>query len=92
MIAKFSKHKIIEVIATDGKISTFKVPRAKVAEKAAKLLHDLPVADINIKEVAIEDVIRSVFTGKSRDSANKEGLTLKEVPNPADSKAGKVRP
>lgn len=63
VIAKFSKHKIIEVI-TQGGTTTHKVLRAKVAEKAADLLKDPKVVDINIKEVEIEDVIRSVFAGK----------------------------
>jgi ABC-2 type transport system ATP-binding protein len=63
VIAKFSKHKIIEVITQAG-TTTHKVLRAKVAEKAAELLKDPKVVDINIKEVEIEDVIRSVFAGK----------------------------
>ncbi len=61
VIAKFSKHKIIEVISADGKKITHKVLRDKVAETAAKLLKDTGVVDINIKEVEIEDVIRDVF-------------------------------
>lgn len=64
VITKFSKHKIIEVIAGSGEIKTYKVARAKVAEKAAELLKDNSIVDINIKEVEIEDVIRSVFSGK----------------------------
>ena len=63
VIAKFSKHKIIEVITPAG-TKTHKVLRKQVAEKAADLLKDPSVLDINIKEVEIEDVIRSVFTGK----------------------------
>lgn len=63
VIAKFSKHKIIEVITLAG-TTTHQVLRAKVAEKAAQLLKDPAVVDINIKEVEIEDVIRSVFSGK----------------------------
>ena len=63
VIAKFSKHKIIEVITPAG-TTTHKVLRAKVAEKAADLLKDPNVVDINIKEVEIEDVIRQVFAGK----------------------------
>ncbi len=63
VIAKFSKHKIIEVITHSG-TTTHKVLRAKVAEKAAELLKDPAVVDINIKEVEIEDVIRQVFAGK----------------------------
>ena len=64
VIAKFSKHKIIEVILADGKIETHKVLRAKVPEFTAKILQAQSVSDINIKEVEIEDVIRQVFAGK----------------------------
>lgn len=63
VISKFSKHKIIEVIYGSGKISTYKVLRGQVAQKAATLLQDPSIVDINIKEVEIEDVIRSVFAG-----------------------------
>ena len=66
VIAKFSKHKIIEVILEDGQVETHQVARRKVAEEAAKLLKDKPVADINIREVAIEEVIRSVFTNGTK--------------------------
>ncbi len=66
VIAKFSKHKIIEVIKRSG-TTTHKVLRAKVAEKASELLKDPTVVDINIKEVEIEDVIRSVFSGDSKN-------------------------
>lgn len=64
VIAKFSKHKIIEVIRSDGTTTTHKVLRHKVAEKAAELLKGADIVDINIKEVEIEDVIRQVFAGK----------------------------
>jgi ABC-2 type transport system ATP-binding protein len=63
VIAKFSKHKIIEVITPSG-TTIHKVLRGKVPEEAAKLLKDPSVVDINIKEVEIEDVIRQVFAGK----------------------------
>lgn len=65
VITKFSQHKIIEVITRSG-TTTHKVLRAKVAQKAAQLLKHPDVVDINIKEVEIEDVIRSVFTGTTR--------------------------
>ncbi len=64
VIVKFSKHKIIEVISGSGEITTHKVLRSKVAEKAAELLKDASIVDINIKEVEIEDVIRQVFSDK----------------------------
>lgn len=63
VITKFSKHKIIEVITPSG-TTTHKVLRGNVAQKAAQLLKDPSVVDINIKEVEIEDVIRQVFAGK----------------------------
>jgi len=62
IIAKFSKHKIIEVIGGKGELKTHKVLRGQVAEKAATLLKDPSVVDINIKEIEIEDVIRSIFS------------------------------
>jgi ABC-2 type transport system ATP-binding protein len=64
VITKFSKYKIIEIILASGEIKTQKVPRAKVPEIAAQILKTMPVVDINIKEIAIEEVIRSVFTTK----------------------------
>ena len=63
VIVKFSQHKIIEVITSSG-TTTHKVLRGKVAQKAAELLKDPSVIDINIKEVEIEDVIRQVFSNK----------------------------
>jgi len=42
----------------------FSVKRGAVSVAAAELLQHFPVADLNIEEVPIEDVIREVFTGK----------------------------
>lgn len=64
VIKKFSRHKIIEVIYSSGEVKTFKVLRNQVALRASKLLEDREIVDINIKEVEIEEVIRSVFAGK----------------------------
>ena len=44
----------------DGKVS-LKVPRAEATAVAARLLQDLPVADVTIEDPPIEDVIESVF-------------------------------
>ncbi len=40
------------------------VPREHSNKVAAKLLQSYPVADLNIEESQIEDIIREVFTGK----------------------------
>ena len=43
---------------------TLSVPRSKSNHVAAELLEKFPVADINIEEPDIEDIIRTVFRGK----------------------------
>jgi len=40
------------------------VPRENSNKVAAKLLQSYPVADLNIEESALEDIVREVFTGK----------------------------
>jgi len=42
----------------------FSVKRELVSVTAAELLQHYPIADLNIEEVPIEDIIREVFTGK----------------------------
>ncbi|PIU34573.1 ABC transporter, partial [Candidatus Shapirobacteria bacterium CG07_land_8_20_14_0_80_39_18] len=42
----------------------FLVKREVASVAAAELLQHYPIADLNIEEVPIEDVIREVFTGK----------------------------
>jgi len=42
----------------------FSVKREVTSVAAAELLQHFPVADLNIEEVPIEDIIREVFTGK----------------------------
>jgi len=64
IITKFSKKKVIEVIARDGSKKEYKVARDQVASKASEILKSNSVSDINIKEPSIEEVIRSVFTKK----------------------------
>lgn len=64
--------KQIEYLETLGGIKEFdfpklvlQVPRENSNKVAAKLLQSFPVADLNIEESQIEDIIREVFTGKS---------------------------
>jgi ABC-2 type transport system ATP-binding protein len=51
-----------EVLERDGSRVTLRVPKAESARVAARLLTDLPVADLTIEEPPIEDVIDRVFT------------------------------
>lgn len=50
-----------EVLERDGSRVTLRVPKADSARVAARLLTDLPVADLTIEEPPIEDVIDKVF-------------------------------
>jgi ABC-2 type transport system ATP-binding protein len=54
-----------------GQVKEFDFPKAVISVKrasaslaAAELLQKFPIADINIEEPQIEDIIREVFTGK----------------------------
>jgi len=67
VITKFSNEKIIEVILRSGKVETHKVPRDEVTGRSAKLLQNLDIVDINIKEIPIEEVIRQVFASANKN-------------------------
>ncbi len=67
----FSQEVDREKLAEIGKIKDFNPPRAVISVKrsvsslaAAELLQKFPVADLNIEEPQIEDIIREVFSGK----------------------------
>jgi ABC-2 type transport system ATP-binding protein len=54
-----------------GQVKEFEPPKAVISVKrnatsmaASALLQNMPVADLNIEEPQIEDIIREVFTGK----------------------------
>ena len=51
------------VDGVDGRRATVRVPRAETAAVAARLLADLPVADVSIEDPPVEDVVRAVFAG-----------------------------
>jgi len=67
----FSKEIDPKKLAEIGEVKDYHFPKAVISVKrevasvsASELLQDFPVADLNIEEVAIEDIIREVFTGK----------------------------
>ncbi|MDP3955019.1 MAG: ATP-binding cassette domain-containing protein [bacterium] len=68
----FSKDFDLKKLDEIGELKELDFPRAKISVRrevsnaaAAELLHNFPVADLNIEEVPIEDIIRQVFTGKN---------------------------
>lgn len=56
--------KIAEIKEYDYPTVVLKVKRSVSSLAAAELLKNFPIADLNIEEVAIEDIIREVFTGE----------------------------
>jgi len=50
------------VVRVDTDSVTLEVPRANIAASAAALLRSYPVADLNVEEVAIDDIIRRLFS------------------------------
>jgi ABC-2 type transport system ATP-binding protein len=69
VLSKEIDPKRLEAVA---KIKEFDYPRVKILVKrkeasiiAARILDKLPVADLNIEESPIEDIIRELFTGKN---------------------------
>ncbi len=56
-----------EVVTEDEGRIGLRVPRAVAAETAARLLRDLPIADLTIEDPPIDDVIEHVFAGATRD-------------------------
>lgn len=57
--------KIADVKEYDYPSAVFLIKRGAVNAAAAELLRNFPVADLNIEEPSIEDIIREVFTGKN---------------------------
>ncbi|MCM2304299.1 MAG: ABC transporter, partial [Elusimicrobia bacterium] len=50
------------VVKYEDRTVTLEVPRASMAASAAALLRSYPVADLNVEEVAIDDIVRRLFT------------------------------
>ncbi|HAZ07767.1 MAG TPA: ABC transporter [Elusimicrobia bacterium] len=50
------------VVHCEGESATLEVPRANVSASAAALLRSYPVADLNVEEVAIDDIVRRLFS------------------------------
>ena len=50
------------VVKVEDLTVTIEVPREKMAASAAALLKSYPVADLNVEDVAIDDIVRRLFT------------------------------
>jgi len=52
-----------EIARTDGDTVTLHVPRAQVSRVTARLLSEVPIADLSVEDPPIETVIEMVFAG-----------------------------
>ena len=52
-----------EVVASEGSRHTLRVPKVDTPQVTARLLADLPIADLTVEDPPIEDVIEQVFAG-----------------------------
>jgi ABC-2 type transport system ATP-binding protein len=52
-----------EVVADTGAQVTFRFPKAEVAASISRMLADLPVTDLTVKDPPIEETIEKIFTG-----------------------------
>lgn len=64
-VTKSKLEKIGTVLEFDGISATISVPRRQHASKAAELLSDFPVENLDIQEVELEDIILKYFTQTS---------------------------
>ncbi len=58
-----------QVQELDGRRAELLVPRGQTSTTAARLLAELPIADVTIEDPPIEEVIGQVFAGKSPTAA-----------------------
>lgn len=49
------------VLASEGREATISVPKAQVTQAASQILQTLPVVDIAVEEVSVEEVVRRLF-------------------------------
>ncbi len=68
-----------QVQALDGRRAELLVPRGETSTTAARLLAELPIADVTIEDPPIEEVIGQVFAGKSPTAADQEAEVAEAV-------------
>jgi ABC-2 type transport system ATP-binding protein len=57
------------IVRMDGLEAVLEAPREQVSRVASEILQSLPVYDITIEEVDIDEIIRDIFAGKREASA-----------------------
>jgi ABC-2 type transport system ATP-binding protein len=65
-VDKVDVSKYGKIVDFDGDAATISIPREDVPKVSAKMLEALPVDDVDIKEMDIDDVIRMIFEENSK--------------------------
>ncbi|MCS7209648.1 MAG: ATP-binding cassette domain-containing protein [Fimbriimonadales bacterium] len=55
------------VVRAEGLEAVLEAPREQVSRIASEALHALPIYDITIEEVDVDEIIRDIFAGKQKD-------------------------
>ncbi len=66
-VAPESLQRFGRLVRHEGLEAVLEVPREQVSRIASEILHALPVHDITIEEVDIDEIIRDIFAGKRAD-------------------------
>lgn len=58
-----------QVSEFDGTMALLAIPQADAAQRTAAILGALPINDLSLEEVPIDDIIRDMFSGVSRETS-----------------------
>jgi ABC-2 type transport system ATP-binding protein len=67
-IEKFGK-----LIEMEDNLATISVPRSEVPKVSAQILEALPVDDVDIKEMDLDEVVRKIFSGEASENGALDG-------------------
>jgi ABC-2 type transport system ATP-binding protein len=62
-----------ELIEMDDNVATISVPRHDVPKVSASILQALPVDDVDIKEMDLDEVVRKIFSGEASENGTING-------------------
>ncbi len=61
LVNRFAPAKRVTALLSDGSRSEWEIPRKDVSKRVAAILKDMPVNDLTVEEMPLEDVVRRIF-------------------------------
>ena len=61
LVNRFVPAKHVSAVLMDGSRQEWEIPRAEISGRVAAILKDLPVKDLTVEELPLEDVVRRIF-------------------------------